>query len=57
MIAAAKCGGCSHEVYLYVTNYMKLKALFSSPQSSKILQDFLLHRIFQYIHEVLNVVK
>ena len=33
------------------------KALFSSLQNSKILQDSPSHRIFQYIHEVLNIAK
>ena len=37
--------------------YIQIQALFSCLQIFKTLQDFLSHRIFLRMHEVLNVIK
>ena len=42
---------------IFECKFYKSKVLFSSLQNSKILQDSLSHRIFQRMHEVLNVAK
>ena len=41
----------------HYTEKLSIKALFSSLQNFKILQDFPSHRIFQHMHEILNVAK
>jgi hypothetical protein len=47
VLSLEKLSSCCHQ----------MRDLFSSLQNFKILQDSPSHRIFQYMHEVLNVAK
>jgi hypothetical protein len=44
-------------MHLFIFSKKVVNALFRCTQNSKILQDFPSHRIFERMHEVLNVTK